>query len=127
MILPGLVLPATTGLALYTYIGYPAILKVLSLMRRPTRMLAEGSWPRISIMVPVYNEEGVIAATLERILAADYPADRRQILVVSDASTDATSWIAVEFGLRTIVRPRNRGHGGNQKSSSPLAWVTAAR
>lgn len=112
MAVPGLVLAAATGLALYTYIGYPAILKVLSIGRRPRRRLSEGSWPRISIMVPVYNEEGVIAVTLERILAADYPADRRQILVVSDASTDATHEIVSRFagrGVELLRLPQRRG------------------
>ena len=112
MILPGLVLVAATGLALYTYIGYPAILKALSVVRRPTRMLRDATWPRISIMVPVYNEAAVIAGTLERILAAEYPADRRQILVVSDASTDGTHEIVSRFagrGVELLRLPQRRG------------------
>jgi len=120
MIVPGLVLAAATGLALYTYIGYPAILKALSIIRRPTRMLSEGNWPRISIMVPVYNEAAVIAGTLERILAADYPADRRQIVVVSDASTDATHEIVSRFagrGVELLRLPQRRGKTGAENAA----------
>src|SRR6266571_794075 len=90
MLLPRVLVGLAAGLALYTYLGYPAILKLLSLFRRPEEQAPLRYWPRVSIMVPVYNEAAVIAATLERILAVDYPADRRQILVVSDASTDAS-------------------------------------
>src|SRR5690349_20952157 len=93
------------GFGLYTYVGYPAILKLLSLVnrRRPGGPEAPaGSLPRISIVLPVYNEARVIAATLEALLAIEYPADARQILVVSDASTDATDAIVAGFAGRGV-------------------------
>lgn len=101
------VLIVAFGLCAYTYLGYPAILQVLRLMRRvppPPRPPAERSaeWPTISIALPVYNEAEGIAATLEQILAIDYPAERRQILVVSDASTDGTDEIIERFGPRGV-------------------------
>jgi len=113
--LPPLLLAGTAGFAVYTYLGYPALLKLVSVLRRPraTPSLRAGrEWPRISVMVPVYNEERVIAATLERILASDYPADRRQILVVSDASTDQTHAIVSGFadrGVELLRLPQRRG------------------
>lgn len=112
MMLPGLVVAGSTGLALYTYAGYPAILKALGIIRRTPRVPSHGDWPRISIMVPVYNEAAVIAGTLERILATEYPADRRQVLVVSDASTDATHEIVSRFagrGVELLRLPQRRG------------------
>jgi len=108
-----LLLAVAVGLCLYTYLGYPAILKVLSLLRRP-RSAGEllSAWPRISIVLPVYNEAGVIAGTLERLLALDYPAELRQILVVSDASTDGTDEIVAGFADRRVELlrlPRRQG------------------
>ena len=108
------VLAATAGLSAYTYVGYPIALKLLSVVRGcPRRGAARGAaWPRLSVMVPVYNEAAVIAGTLERILAADYPADRRQILVVSDASSDATHDIVSGFahrGVELLRLPQRRG------------------
>src|SRR5216117_4176915 len=76
------------GFVFYTYLGYPLLLMILAAVRRrhsPVAPLTE--WPRISIVLPAYNEEAVIRDTLENLLRLDYPADRRQILVVSDAST----------------------------------------
>ena len=110
-----IVLAGAAGLAVYTYIGYPVLLKLVSALRKPRRtpsIDAGRTWPRLSIMVPVYNEERVIAATLERILASDYPADRRQILVVSDASTDQTHTIVAGFasrGVELLRLPTRRG------------------
>jgi len=113
MTLPSLLLAAAVGICLYSYIGYPAILKVLSLVHRTERPKVDASdWPRISIQLPVFNEADVIAGTLERILALDYPPDRRQIVVVSDASTDGTNEIVSRFadrGVELLCQPRRQG------------------
>jgi cellulose synthase/poly-beta-1,6-N-acetylglucosamine synthase-like glycosyltransferase len=106
-------LAVSVGLCLYAYVGYPAILKVLSLSRRgspPEASRAEP--PRISIVIPVHNEAAVIAETLERVLALDYPSERRQILVVSDASSDGTDDIVRRFagrGVELLRIPERRG------------------
>jgi len=112
-VLYGLFAPAL-ALCLYTYLGYPAILKVLSMIRsrRSPHVPADRSMPPISIVLPVYNEATVIAATIERLLTIDYPADRRQILVVSDASTDGTDAIVAGFanrGVELLRLPRRQG------------------
>ena len=108
-------LALAAGLCLYTYIGYPAILMLLSSLRRPRGpgpSPAPGPLPRISFVLPVYNESGVIAGTLERLLALDYPSALRQILVVSDASTDGTDEIVSRFagrGVDLLRLPRRQG------------------
>jgi glycosyltransferase involved in cell wall biosynthesis len=96
-------LAASLGCCLYAYVAYPAILKLLGLLRRPYRRPdPPASWPQISVTIPVHNEAGVIAETLERILELDYPAGRRQVLVVSDASTDGTDEIVARFAARGV-------------------------
>lgn len=101
------------GACLYPYALYPAVLRLLAALRppRPARSFPE-RWPRISICIPVYNEAAVIAATLEAILAIDYPADLRQILVISDASTDGTDDIVAGYaarGVSLLRMPERRG------------------
>jgi cellulose synthase/poly-beta-1,6-N-acetylglucosamine synthase-like glycosyltransferase len=111
------------GFCLYTYLGYAAILKLLSLLPRTRRARrASSGWPRISIALPVYNEAGVIAGTLERILALDYPADRRQILVVSDASSDRTDEIVSGYaarGVELLRLPRREGKTAAENAAGP--------
>ncbi len=54
------------------------------------RQLTEGAaFPRVSVIVPVHNEERNIQACLESLLALDYPLF--EILVVDDQSTDRTA------------------------------------
>jgi cellulose synthase/poly-beta-1,6-N-acetylglucosamine synthase-like glycosyltransferase len=104
------VLAAALLLAAYTYAGYPLLLAALRRPCPPTP--APAGWPRISITVPAYNEEREIGATLDALLALDYPADRRQILVVSDASTDGTDRVVRGYegrGVQLLRLPRRGG------------------
>jgi glycosyltransferase involved in cell wall biosynthesis len=67
---------------------------------------------RVVVVMPAYNAAGTLARTVGEI-------DREvvdEILVVDDASTDATTAEAERLGLRAIVHPDNRGYGGNQKT-----------
>jgi cellulose synthase/poly-beta-1,6-N-acetylglucosamine synthase-like glycosyltransferase len=101
------------GLGIYAYGLYPLLLKVLSLVRsRPIATGETDPWPSITITIPAFNEETTIGATLDRILAADYPADRRQILVVSDASTDRTDEIVRGYADRGVELLRMPQRGG---------------
>lgn len=109
------------GLWGYSYLGYPMILRWLA-ARRPEPAPPEppDQWPLISITIPAHNEARVIAATLEAVLAVDYPADRRQILVVSDASSDGTDEIVERFatrGVELLRMPRRSGKTAAENSA----------
>ncbi|MDD5110562.1 MAG: glycosyltransferase family 2 protein [Patescibacteria group bacterium] len=67
---------------------------------------------KVIAVLPAYNAAKTLAQTL-----ADIPRDAvSDILLVDDASMDGTPEIARRLGLRTIVHPKNRGYGGNQKT-----------
>jgi cellulose synthase/poly-beta-1,6-N-acetylglucosamine synthase-like glycosyltransferase len=101
------------ALGLYAYAIYPLLLRALALTRPPAVTPAEpAEWPLLTITVPAYNEEGAIRATLDNLLAADYPPDRRAIVVVSDASTDGTDAIVREYGDRGVSLLRLPVRGG---------------
>src|SRR6185503_6773707 len=100
---PGTVLVLVGALIIgYSYFGYPALLWLLSLGRRARTPVAPSDWPQITITVPAYNEELSIARTIDGLLATDYPAERRRILVVSDASTDRTDEIVRGYAGRGV-------------------------
>ncbi|MBI1722481.1 MAG: glycosyltransferase family 2 protein [Gemmatimonadetes bacterium] len=97
------VIGTALALGVYTYAGYPLLLIAAGALRRPRRPPGPpAEWPMISITIPVYNEEAAIAATLDRVLELDYPEDRRQVLVVSDASTDRTDEIVAGYADRGV-------------------------
>jgi len=80
-----------------------------------------GNSPLVSIVVPVYNGERFLRASLDSILAQRYrPID---VLVMDDASTDSTASIIASYGerVRAIRQPRNRGIYGNANDGIALA------
>lgn len=97
----------------YAYVGYPLTLWILTKMRPSRTSLTAGiEWPNVTITVPVYNAESTLAATLDRLLEIDYPADRLQLLVISDGSTDRTEKIASDYasrGVELLRLPQRRG------------------
>ena len=64
----------------------------------------------------------MIAATLDSILAIDYPADARQILVVSDASTDGTDEIVAGFADRGVELLRMPFRRGKTAAENAARW-----
>jgi cellulose synthase/poly-beta-1,6-N-acetylglucosamine synthase-like glycosyltransferase len=92
---------ALTGVSLgvlgYTHVGYPALIGLLARLR-PNRVKVDpGHVPRVSVCVAAHNAAPFMHAKLESLLAQDYPADRIEILVFSDGSTDATAAIVRNF------------------------------
>lgn len=113
------VLLLSVALFLYTYFLYPGILWVLGRFTGkgfPTA--APPEWPTVSITVPAYNEERQIRPLIESLLAIDYPRDRLQILIVSDASSDATDAIVREYADRGIELLRMPERGGKTKAET---------
>jgi glycosyltransferase involved in cell wall biosynthesis len=67
---------------------------------------------KIVVVMPAYNAAQTIERTYREI-----PLDLvDEVVVTDDASHDETVAIARTLGLRTLVHPRNRGYGGNQKT-----------
>jgi cellulose synthase/poly-beta-1,6-N-acetylglucosamine synthase-like glycosyltransferase len=119
---------AASPLALlgYTYVGYPLLLRAVA-ARRPRAARAvprePAEWPFVSITVPVYNEERQVRGLIESLLQLDYPADRRQILIVSDASSDATDQIVQEYagrGVELLRVPQRGGKTAAENAALPL-------
>lgn len=81
----------------------------------------DAEWPYITITVPAYNEERRIRSTIESLLAIDYPADRRQILIASDASSDGTDAIVREFASQGVELLRVEPRGGKTNAENRAA------
>ena len=77
--------------------------------------------PMISVLIPARNEELVVGRLLRRMTELTYPKDKLEIIVVNDASTDATGEIAEEFAKRYAyikVVHRSQVEGGKGKSDA---------
>jgi cellulose synthase/poly-beta-1,6-N-acetylglucosamine synthase-like glycosyltransferase len=93
------------GAILWTHVGYPLAAALLARLRR--RGVRQGEiTPSVTVIVPAHDEEDVIGARIENLLAQDYPAGRLEVLVASDGSTDRTDEIVREHGVRLLALPR---------------------
>jgi cellulose synthase/poly-beta-1,6-N-acetylglucosamine synthase-like glycosyltransferase len=111
------------ALLVYTYAGYPALLWVFGRIapKRVPSAIDAHDWPHISISVPAYNEETQIEELIKSLLALDYPKDRLQILVVSDASSDRTDEIVGRYAEQGIELLRLNERGGKTKAENAAA------
>jgi cellulose synthase/poly-beta-1,6-N-acetylglucosamine synthase-like glycosyltransferase len=98
--LPGAL--AATGLAaaFYIVLGYPLLLKFGRGRNAPPVRKDLNYQPSVSAVIAVYNGAAQVAAKLDTLLALDYPADRFEIIIVSDGSTDATARIVRAYAER---------------------------
>ena len=74
-------------------------------------------YPKVSIIVPAYNEGKNIKNTLERLIDLEYPKDKLEIIVVDDGSKDNTYEIAKEYEEKhDFIKVYKKENGG--KSSA---------
>lgn len=99
----------------YAYFGYPILVWVLARIFGRERVppeVAEGDLPTLSLLVAAYNEEAEIGRRIENALEMDYPADKLEIVIASDGSTDRTNEIVrsyEEFGVKLLAFEKRRG------------------
>ena len=113
-------------LGLYSYIIYPRILRLMALGKRqatPPPPGAKNAFPLVTVVVPAYNEATQIRGAIEALLAQTYPHERMQILILSDASTDATDSIVAEYasqGVELMRMPARSGKTAIENAAIPL-------
>jgi cellulose synthase/poly-beta-1,6-N-acetylglucosamine synthase-like glycosyltransferase len=120
-----------SGLALwgYAYGGYPLLLALARSRTAPRYpdSLPDEALPGVSVSLPVHNEAASIRETLDRILASDYPREKLQVVVVSDASADGTDDIVRTYadrGVELVRLPVRTGKTGAENAGRQ--WLRGA-
>src|SRR5215813_2194624 len=110
-------------LIFYTYIGYPALLFLLS--RNYGRIVRKAKIiPSLSIIIAAYNEEQDIARKIEETLALEYPKEKLEIIVASDCSNDRTDEIVRRYSEQGVIlhrRPERLGKTSAQNHAVKIA------
>jgi len=94
MILLQVIFWVSLFLIFYSYALFPLLLQAMVRNRKPREdLFAPEEYPRLSVLISAFNEEVVMEEKINSLLQSDYPEERLEILVGSDASTDRTNQI----------------------------------
>ncbi|MBI4512072.1 MAG: glycosyltransferase family 2 protein [Deltaproteobacteria bacterium] len=109
------------SLLLYTYAGYPILVALLAAAfpRKPRSTPAYE--PTVSACLSVFNAAAFLPAKLDSLLALDYPAEKLEVLVYDDGSTDESADIVRRYAARD---PRVKLVRGQDRQGKPTALNT---
>ncbi len=136
-------------LVVYVYCLYPILLFVIyslaQIVRdarylvtrtdRRVRSRAREELPPVSLVIPAYNEEQSLPGKIVNLRQLDYPPDKRDVIFVSDGSTDRTNEIlktVQDAWVRSILLPERRGkfnalnHGVEQARHDLIVFSDAS-
>lgn len=119
------------------YIGLVAtsfyVISYISSKKEKKLLFSDEELPRVSILIPIYNEEKSIKKTLNSVLASDYPKNKFEVIVIDDGSTDKGLEIAKKFKskVRIFSKKKNEGKGsalnfGIKKSKGEIIFTMDA-
>jgi cellulose synthase/poly-beta-1,6-N-acetylglucosamine synthase-like glycosyltransferase len=111
------------SLIVYVYVGYPVLLWVLRSIRGRKAVKQDNATPPVTLFISAFNEALVIRDKLANSLALDYPADKLEIIVVSDASDDGTDEIVTNFGSPLVKLLRMEQRGGKTLGLNAAAKI----
>lgn len=86
-------------LLLYSYFFYPVLIRFLACNKQPNHIVYSDNkdMPGISVIMSVYNEEKVLENKINSIYATSFPAEKMEVIVGSDGSSDRTKEILQEI------------------------------
>lgn len=116
---------AATALIVYVYAGYPLLLAVVRALGGHRPIKSGEFQPPVTLIVSAYNEAGIIGEKIANSLTLDYPEDKLEVLVVSDASSDGTDAIVESIADQRVRLLRMAERGG--KTMGLNAAVREAR
>ncbi|MGH9702013.1 MAG: glycosyltransferase family 2 protein [Candidatus Acidiferrales bacterium] len=109
---------ACAAILFYVYVGYPVMLALIGVFVHRAKPEPDYE-PSLSVLIAAYNEEANVGRKIEQTLALDYPADKIEILVLSDGSSDRTDEIVRGYPdsrVRLVRIPERHGktHAQNE-------------
>jgi cellulose synthase/poly-beta-1,6-N-acetylglucosamine synthase-like glycosyltransferase len=116
-------------LVFYTYIGYGIVVwflvKIKNLFKKPSGNHIENAFePKVTLVIPAYNEMSCIEEKLRNTYSIDYPQDKLEVLFVTEGSTDGTTeWLEA----RSSEFPNMRLLSGNVRRGKIEAMNIAVK
>ncbi|WP_276253295.1 glycosyltransferase family 2 protein [Halomontanus rarus] len=103
------ILSVLVGIILYTYVFYPVLLSLITGDSQSALLKEE---PTVTLVIAAYNEEDIIEEKIENSLRIEYPDEKMNILVFSDASSDRTDDLVRSYTSEGVEFIRIEGRVG---------------
>jgi poly-beta-1,6-N-acetyl-D-glucosamine synthase len=101
------------SLLFFCYLGYGLLLLFINAFRkksRPLKALDYADMPAVTLIIAAYNEEKVLQGKIANTLAIEYPADKLQVIFVTDGSTDRSLEIVEQYpSFLCLHQPERQG------------------
>jgi len=115
MTLIEMLLWSSSGFLALIYFSYYCLMVYEA--KKPSNIRKQKIFPKVSLVIPTYNEEMVIVRKLENVKNLDYPKEKLEVLVVDSGSSDTTCQMIQKFihqslgeiNLRLITQPQRMG------------------
>jgi len=117
------------GLVVYTYLGYGIVawvmVKIRNILGKQFKQYNDPTFlPKVTLAIPAYNEMSCIEAKLQNTFSLDYPADKLEVLFVTEGSNDGTT----EFILANLSKyPTMKMIGGTTRRGKIEAMNMAVK
>jgi len=96
----------TTGFSIAFFITSYPIIPAAKFKHIEEHLPESNTSPLVTVLVPAYNEQGVISRTLTSLLNTKY--ENKEIIVIDDGSSDLTRFVAQGYekqGVRVVTKP----------------------
>jgi cellulose synthase/poly-beta-1,6-N-acetylglucosamine synthase-like glycosyltransferase len=90
----------------WTHVGYPLAARALSALHSRSVRRNDEFLPSVALIIAAHDEESVIERRIRNALELDYPREKLELVVSSDASGDRTEELAAAAGARVVTNPR---------------------
>jgi biofilm PGA synthesis N-glycosyltransferase PgaC len=98
------------GVVFYTYVGYGLLVGLWARSKQGFSAPTPVFEPEVTLIVPAYNEASILAAKVNNCLALDYPANKVQLLFITDGSTDSSAQVLAAYpAVRHLHIPERGG------------------
>ncbi len=106
----------------YAYIGYGmllyAIIKIKRRFSKKKTIRSASYEPMVSFIVPCYNEAEIIPEKIRNTLSLDYPADKLEVIFITDGSNDGSDKVAAAIpGVKVMHQHQRRGKSAAENRS----------
>lgn len=111
------------SIVFYAFIGYGIVITLLAKTKKKLPVMEPAEWMPCTLVIPCYNEADILQQKIKNCFALDYPADKLNIMFITDGSTDHSTDFISQYKDITLLHSPIRG-GKSAAENRAMQYVT---